>query len=64
MNFTVKKDEETGEYYIDFEDLKYLFKDPSQVVYYSIDELDNGEISLQFFDEYENLIEPIKNENS
>ena len=62
MNVTIKKDEETGEHYIDFEDLKCMFEDPSKVAYYSIEVLKDNNIALEFFDENEEKIYPKKND--
>ncbi len=62
MNVTIKKDEETGEHYIDFEDLKSLFEEPSKVAYYSIEVLEDNNISLEFFDENEEKLYPKKND--
>jgi hypothetical protein len=60
MNASIKKDEESGEHYIDFEDLKHMFEDPSKVVYYSIEMLEGNNIALQFFDENEEAVYPKK----
>ena len=62
MKITIKKDEESQEHYIDFEDLKPMFDDPSLVDSYSIEHLDDGNIALSFFDEDGNLVPMRKNE--
>lgn len=62
MKINIKKDEESQEHYIDFEDLKPMFDDPSLVDSYSIEHLDNGNIVLSFFDEDGNLIPMGENE--
>jgi hypothetical protein len=64
MNFKVKKDEETGEHFIDFEDVKCLFEDPLKIAYYSLETSEDGILTLQFFDENNNLITPGRNENT
>lgn len=60
MNITLKKDEETGESYIDIADLAELFEDISIVDHYVLTEHDDGSISLQFFDKDENVVNPKK----
>lgn len=62
MKINIKKDEESQEHYIDFEDLKPMFDDPSLVDSYSIEHLDNGNIVLSFFDEDGNLVPMGENE--
>lgn len=62
MKITIKKDEESQEHYIDFEDLKPMFDDPSLVDSYSIEHLDDGNIALSFFDEDGNLVPMRENE--
>lgn len=58
MNITVKKDENTGEYYIDVNDLVDLFEDVSQIEYYTMDEKEDGSLLLEFFDKQNNNIKP------
>ena len=58
----IKKDEETGERYIDFEDLMSMFEDPSEVAYYSVEVLEDNTIAIQFFDENEEVVYPKKND--
>lgn len=60
MSVKIKKDEETGEYYIDIEDLKELFEDISVIDSYVFEELEDGEFSLQFYDKDENIVYPVK----
>jgi hypothetical protein len=62
MNVSIKKDEESGEHYIDFEDLKHMFEDPSKVAYYSMEFLEDNSIALEFFDENEEKVYPKKND--
>lgn len=56
----VKKDEESGEYYFDFEDIKDMFTNPDLIDSYSIETRDDGGIILEFFDKDENKIVPDK----
>lgn len=49
-NISIKKDEESGEYFIDIKDLEHLFEDPSIVDSYSMETRDDGSIVLEFFD--------------
>lgn len=58
MNITIKKDEESGEHYIDLNDLAELFDDISVVEYYTIDEKEDGSLSLEFFDKDDKKVEP------
>ena len=58
MNITIKKDEESGEHYIDLNDLAELFDDISVVEYYTIDEKEDGSLSLEFFDKDNKKVEP------
>lgn len=57
---SVKKDEESGEYYFDFEDLKDMFTNPELIDSYSIETRDDGVIVLEFFDKDENKVVPDK----
>lgn len=52
----VKKDEDSGEYYFDFDDLKDLFEDPSIVDQYSLEWKDDGSVIMEFFDKDGNKI--------
>jgi hypothetical protein len=52
----LKKDEDTGETYLDLEDLKDLF-DISKVEYYDLEE-ENGSLILRVYDKDKNLIKP------
>lgn len=56
----VKKDEESGEYYFDFNDLKDLFEDSSIVDQYSLEWKDDGSVVMEFFDKDGNKILPKK----
>jgi hypothetical protein len=60
MSVNIKKDEETGEFYIDIQDLKELFEDISIIDSYVFEELDDGGFSLQFYDKNDNIVHPIK----
>lgn len=62
MQLTIKVDEETGESYIDFEDLKSLFDDPSLVDSYTFDRGEDGSILLEFFDRDGNAVPVVINE--
>jgi hypothetical protein len=56
----VKKDEQTGECYIDFNDIADMFEDPSIIEYYVLEENEKGNIVLEFFDKDENPIYPVE----
>lgn len=56
----IKKDEESGEYYFDFNDLKDLFEDSSIVDQYSLEWKDDGSVVMEFFDKDGNKILPKK----
>lgn len=49
MNVNIKKDE-NGEHYIDGNDLVDLFDDIGVIDHYTITELDEGQLMLEFFD--------------
>jgi hypothetical protein len=53
---TVKKDEESGDYYFDILDLAHLFEDVSLVDTYSMEERDDGALFIEFFDKDGNKI--------
>lgn len=57
---SVRKDEESGEYYFDFEDLKDMFTNPDLIYSYSIETRDDGSILMEFFDKDENRVIPDK----
>lgn len=57
---SVKKDEESGEYYFDFEDLKEMFTNPELIDSYSLETRDDGVLVLEFFDKDENKVVPDK----
>jgi hypothetical protein len=61
MNIKVKKDEESGEYYLDVNDLLPYFDDINQISYYTITELSEGQLMIAFFDENDNKV-PFKTE--
>jgi hypothetical protein len=54
----VKKDEESGEYYFDFNDLMDLFDEPDLVDSYSMETRDDGSVVIEFFDKNNNKIFP------
>lgn len=56
MNLNIKKDSESGEYYIDLYDLQDYFHDISIIEYYELEELEDGSISLRFFDKNNNVV--------
>ena len=55
----VKKDEATNEFYFDLDDIKDLI-DIDLIDSYSIEQDDNGVISITFFDANDNKIIPVK----
>jgi hypothetical protein len=55
---TVKKDEESGEYYFDILDLADLFEDISIIEYYTMEESVDGVFTLELFDKNNNKIYP------
>lgn len=58
MNIKLKKDQSTGELYIDFSELEHLFEDPSIVHSYTLEEREDGNIIIEFFDKDENKVFP------
>ena len=58
MNLNIKKDPESGDYYIDLYDLQDYFHDISIIEYYELEELEDGSISLRFFDKNNNVVFP------
>ena len=58
MNLHIKKDPESGEYYIDLYDLQDYFHDISIIEYYELEELEDGNIALRFFDKNNNVVSP------
>jgi hypothetical protein len=50
MNLPIKKDQDTGEFYIDIADLATLFENTEDIEYYTFEELDDKAVSLEFFD--------------
>lgn len=57
---TVRKDEETGEFYFDFEDLQDMFTNPELVDSYSVELREDNTMVLEFFDKDGNRITPDK----
>ena len=54
----IKKDEDTGEYYFDVNDLRDLFEDASIIDQYSMETRDDGSIIIEFFDKDNNKVIP------
>ncbi len=54
----IKKDDSTGEYYFDVNDLRDLFEDASIIDQYSMETRDDGSIILEFFDKDNNKVIP------
>jgi hypothetical protein len=50
MHFKVKKDQETNQFYIDWEDLKDMFDSPDLVNSYKLEWLEDGSVAMEFFD--------------
>lgn len=57
---TLKKDEETGELYIDMNDLVDCFDDISIIDGYEIEELEDNTIAIRFYDVRGNVVNPRK----
>jgi uncharacterized protein YvpB len=49
MNIPIKKDESSGEFYIDILDLEKIFDNTSEIEYYTIEEVENQALMLNFF---------------
>ena len=49
MNIPIKKDESSGEFYIDILDLEKVFDNTSEIEYYTIEEVENQALMLNFF---------------
>lgn len=58
MSVSIKKDEGTGEYYIDVKDLSEFFEDVNKISHYSISELENGVVKVEFYDENNEKVLP------
>lgn len=58
MNVSIKKDPETGELFIDTEDLKTFFENISTIEYYIIEESTDNDIAISFFDKNNNRVYP------
>jgi hypothetical protein len=56
----IKKDEDSGEHYIDVYDLADLFEDVDLVESYTLEWKDDGSFSMEFFDKDENRVFPKK----
>jgi len=56
----IKKDEDSGEHYIDVYDLADLFEDVDLVESYKFEWRDDGSISMEFFDKDDNRVFPKK----
>jgi hypothetical protein len=57
--FTIKKDEDTGEFYIDIKDLSDMFEDVSLIEYYTLEKNTEGVLTLEVFDKCKNKISPL-----
>jgi hypothetical protein len=55
---TIKKDEETGDVYLDIDDFKDIFDDHTLIEYYEIEESDDGGFNITFYDKDENILHP------
>lgn len=49
MNIPIKKDESSGEFYIDILDLEKIFDNTSEIEYYTVEEVENQALMLNFF---------------
>jgi hypothetical protein len=49
MNIPIKKDESSGDYYIDMLDLEKIFDNTSEIEYYTIEEIEEQVLMLKFF---------------
>jgi hypothetical protein len=58
MKVSIKKDEESGECFIDFDDIKHIFDNPESVKKFEVQSLDDGAFSVAFFDENDQQIIP------
>jgi hypothetical protein len=58
MILKTKKDEDTGDIFIDLEDLVDYFEDISIIESCEIVELENNSVSLTFFDKDGNIVKP------
>jgi hypothetical protein len=58
MILKTKKDEDTGDIFIDLEDLVDYFEDISIIESCEIVELEDNSVSLTFFDKDGNIIKP------
>jgi hypothetical protein len=56
----IKKDEDSGEHYIDVYDLADLFEDVDLVESYKLEWKDDGSFSMEFFDKDDNRVFPKK----
>ena len=55
-SLNLKKDETTGESYFDLSDISDFFEDVSQVDSYEINSLEEGQLSIIFYDKEGNQI--------
>jgi hypothetical protein len=49
MNLPIKKDESSGEFYIDILDLEKIFDNTSEIEYYTLEENEDQVLVLNFF---------------
>jgi hypothetical protein len=60
VTITLKKDEESGEVYIDMDDLVDCFDDISIIDGYEIEEMEDNSIAIRFYDVKGNVVNPRK----
>jgi len=58
----IKKDEESGDYFIDFDKISDMFEHPDEVVSYKLEFRDDNSVAISFFDKDDNIVYPIKKE--
>lgn len=58
MNVSIKKDPDSGEFYIDLYELQDYFDDISVIEYYKLEQFENGNIALSFFDKNDETVKP------
>jgi len=59
MQVQIKKDESSGESYLDIEDFKDIV-DIKKVEYYSLDFTDHGDLIVTFFNKKKKVVKPKK----
>lgn len=58
MNVSIKKDLDSGEFYIDLYELQDYFDDISIIEYYKLEQFEDGNITLSFFDKNNETVNP------